>query len=215
MKHLPLCLAVLFSLICGVMAVSQDTPAVPEVKPAPPAFVMMNTSKGEVLLELNAAKAPISVANFLRYVKDDFYDGTIFHRVINGFMVQGGGFTTDMTKKETGAPIKNEWDNGLKNKVGTIAMARTRVPDSATSQFFINVADNGFLDQARDGAAYAVFGKVAKGMDVVDAIRGVKTDVRDGMRDVPVEPVVIISMKEVTAKEAQAFTKGPEPTKVD
>ena len=144
------------------------------------------------------------MANFVQYVKDGHYDGTTFHRVIGNFMIQGGGFTPDMKQKDTRAPIKNEWKNGLKNTRGTISMARTSVADSATSQFFINVVDNGGLDLPRDGAAYAVFGRVIGGMDVVDAIRNVRTGIKGGMRDVPVEDVMITKASMLTADEAKA-----------
>ena len=153
--------------------------------------VKLTTNHGDIVIELDEAKAPISVANFLSYVDKGHYDGTIFHRVIPGFMIQGGGFSSDMRQKPTEAPIKNEWKNGLKNARYTIAMARTSVPDSATSQFFINIADNTFLDQARDGAAYAVFGKVTQGSEIVDKIAGVRTGNKGGHQDVPVEPVTI------------------------
>lgn len=181
-------------------------------KPAEPAkekfvYVSVKTSLGEFFLELNSEKAPLSVENFLKYVDSGHYDGTIFHRVMDGFMVQGGGFTADMKQKATNPPIKNEWKNGLKNERGTIAMARTNVADSATSQFFINVKDNGFLDQPRDGAAYAVFGKVSKGMDVVDKIKGVRTGTKNGMADVPVETVTIEKVTRSTA-EAASEKKG-------
>ena len=154
-------------------------------------FAKLATSKGDIILELNESKAPLSVANFVQYIKDGHYDGTTFHRVIGNFMIQGGGFTPDMQQKDTRDPIKNEWKNGLKNTRGTISMARTRAADSATSQFFINVVDNGGLDMPRDGAAYAVFGRVIGGMDVVDAIRNVKTGKKGGMSDVPLEDVMI------------------------
>lgn len=156
-------------------------------------MVTIQTSKGDIQLELYAKQAPETVKNFLQYVDDKHYDGTIFHRVINGFMIQGGGFTADMVQKPTRAPIKNEAGNGLKNERGTVAMARTSDPDSATSQFFVNVVDNAFLNraEAQDGVGYCVFGKVTKGLDVVDAIRGVATGRRGYMGDVPVEPVVI------------------------
>lgn len=159
--------------------------------------VEMKTSKGTIALRLDEEKAPISTANFASYAKAGHYNGTIFHRVIDGFMIQGGGFTPDLKQKKTGASIKNEWRNGLKNKRGTIAMARVGGnPDSATCQFFVNVKDNEFLDRAQpDGAAYAVFGEVTGGMDVVDAIKSVKTGSRAGMGDVPVEPVVIEEVK--------------------
>jgi len=160
----------------------------------PGVSVVMKTSAGEIVLELDPEKAPISTANFIGYVDQGFYNGLIFHRVISNFMIQGGGFGPDMKQKATGAAIKNEWRNGLKNTRGTIAMARTAIVDSATSQFFINVVDNTMLDQPRDGAAYAVFGKVVKGMEVVDAIRNVATATTGGMQNVPVTPVVIESV---------------------
>ncbi|MBN2588752.1 MAG: peptidyl-prolyl cis-trans isomerase [Sedimentisphaerales bacterium] len=157
--------------------------------------VKLQTSMGDIVIELDAEKAPITVKNFLGYVSDGFYDGLIFHRVIKGFMVQGGGFTPDMDQKDTNAPIKIESSNGLENDRGTIAMARTSVPDSATSQFFINHADNSFLNYAGAGnPGYAVFGKVIEGMDVVDKIAEVKTTRRSGMDDVPVELVIIESV---------------------
>ncbi len=162
--------------------------------------VKLTTSRGAITIELDPVKAPISTENFLSYVKAGTYDGTIFHRVIANFMIQGGGFTPDMAKKPTSKPIKNEWQNGLKNMRGTIAMARLGGdPNSATNQFFINVVDNGFLDRPQsDGAAYAVFGKVTEGLDVVDAIRTVKTGNKAGHQDVPLEAVVI-SKAEVIA----------------
>lgn len=155
--------------------------------------VRLTTSLGIIEAELNADKAPISVQNFLDYVKNGTYDGTIFHRVISNFMIQGGGFTPDMKKKSTSKPIANEWKNGLKNTRGALAMARLGGdPDSATSQFFINAVDNSFLDQPQpDGAAYAVFGMVTSGLDVVDKIRVVKTGSKAGHQDVPLTPVVI------------------------
>lgn len=154
--------------------------------------VDMETSLGGIALELFPEQAPITVANFLGYVDDKFYDGTIFHRVIKGFMVQGGGFEPGMTQKRTKGQIKNEAGNGLSNQRGTLAMARTSVPDSATAQFFINVVDNDFLDRARaqDGVGYCVFGKVISGLEVVDAIRAVPTT-----RDVPNTDVTIISVR--------------------
>ncbi len=156
--------------------------------------VKMQTSMGDIVIELNPEKAPITVKNFLGYVEESFFDGLIFHRVIKGFMIQGGGFTPDMAQKDTNDPIKIESSNGLKNDRGTIAMARTNVPDSATSQFFINHANNDFLNYAGPGnPGYAVFGKVIEGMDVVDKIASVKTTIRRGMEDVPVETVVIDS----------------------
>ncbi len=163
---------------------------------AAPAFaqkVRLATSAGDIVIELDAAKAPKSVANFVQYVKDGHYDGTIFHRVIAGFMIQGGGMKPDMSEKPTRAPIPLESRNGLSNTRGTVAMARTMVPDSATAQFFINVVDNAFLDQpnSRDGNGYAVFGKVVEGMDVVDRIKGVAVKNAGPYQNVPVEPVII------------------------
>ena len=154
----------------------------------------IETSLGTITLELNEAKAPATVANFAEYAKAGFYDGTIFHRVIDGFMIQGGGFTKDMNQKATREPISNEAMNGLSNKRGTIAMARTMVVDSATSQFFINLVDNDFLDftsPTPQGFGYAVFGEVTDGMDVVDRIAKVKTGNSGPHQNVPEEPVVI------------------------
>jgi peptidyl-prolyl cis-trans isomerase A (cyclophilin A) len=162
--------------------------------------VSLKTSAGEIVLELNQEKAPVTVANFLQYVKSGFYKGTIFHRVIDGFMIQGGGMTAEMVEKKTGKPIKNEGSNGLSNLPYTVAMARTGDPDSATAQFFINVADNSRLDYpGRDGHGYAVFGKVIKGQEVVDKIKGVVVDDRRGHSNVPVVPVVIQSASVVKA----------------
>lgn len=157
-------------------------------------MVKLLTNFGEITLELDAEKAPITVANFLQYVDNGFYDGTIFHRVISNFMIQGGGFDTSMNQKETSAEIKNEADNGLSNDKYTIAMARTSAPHSASSQFFINAADNDFLNHTSptgSGWGYCVFGKVTAGTDVVDKIRQVATTTRKGHQDVPVENVVI------------------------
>jgi peptidyl-prolyl cis-trans isomerase B (cyclophilin B) len=156
--------------------------------------VKFTTNFGDFTLELNAEKAPITVANFLQYVESGFYENVIFHRVIDGFMIQGGGFDLNMKQKPTEAEIKNEANNGLANDKYTIAMARTSVPDSASSQFFINAADNDFLNHTSptsSGWGYCVFGKVVEGMDVVDKIIKVKTTSKAGHRDVPVEPVII------------------------
>jgi peptidyl-prolyl cis-trans isomerase B (cyclophilin B) len=159
--------------------------------------VVMETSMGTLTIELDEDKAPITVKNFLAYVDDGFYNGTIFHRVIPDFMVQGGGMEPGMKEKQTKGQIKNESSNGLSNRRGTLAMARTNVPDSATAQFFINIKDNTFLDksQSRDGVGYAVFGKVTAGMDVVDKIKGVATGRRGHHDDVPVKDVTITSAK--------------------
>lgn len=155
--------------------------------------VVFETSEGRIVIELDAAKAPLSTANFLAYVDADFFAGTIFHRVIPGFMIQGGGFTADMSKKPTEAGVKNEAKNGLKNLRGTIAMARTSDPHSATAQFYVNLVDNASLDYpSSDGWGYAVIGRVIEGMEAVDTIAGVKTGVAaNGMRDVPRETVLI------------------------
>ena len=175
----------------------------------PPAFgaeggknpvVLMSTSMGDITIELDQAKAPISTKNFLEYADAKFYDGTIFHRVIKGFMIQGGGFDKDMKQKPTRPPIKSEAGNGLKNTRGTIAMARTSDVDSATAQFFISTVDNAFLDHKNDtpmGYGYAVFGKVTNGMDVVDKISDAATSTKGGHQNVPVTPIVIKSVKVV------------------
>ncbi len=157
-------------------------------------MVTLHTNFGLIKLALFADKAPVTVENFKSYVKDGHFDGTIFHRVIDGFMIQGGGFTAEMEQKDTKAPIKNEANNRVSNKKGTIAMARTSDPHSATSQFFINVANNNFLDfssESRDGWGYCVFGEVVEGLDVVDKIKAVRTGRKFGHADVPVDNVVI------------------------
>lgn len=155
-------------------------------------MIKFTTTQGDILVELNHEKAPKTCANFEQYVRDGHYDGTLFHRVIDGFMIQGGGMTADFNSKPTRAPIENEAKNGLKNLAGTLAMARTNQPHSATSQFFINVSDNGFLDYpGQDGWGYCVFGRVVEGMETVDAIKGVRTSGRNGHQDVPVQDVLI------------------------
>lgn len=162
--------------------------------------VVLQTSKGDIVLELYLDKAPLTVQNFMRYVESGFYNGTIFHRVIHGFMIQGGGFSKDMVKKPTQAPIQNEANNGLGNDRGTIAMARTPNPHSATAQFFINTVDNAFLNfksQTQSGWGYAVFGKVLKGLEVVDAVSKVKTGIQGRMRDVPTTPVEIVAIRKL------------------
>ncbi|WOG30119.1 peptidylprolyl isomerase [Endozoicomonas sp. 8E] len=159
-------------------------------------MVVLHTNFGDIKLELDAEKAPKTVANFLEYVKSGHFDGTIFHRVIDGFMIQGGGFEPGMVQKETQAPIENEADNGLKNAIGTLAMARTMDPHSASSQFFINVSDNHFLNHTSktpDGWGYCVFGQVTEGMDIVNKIKAAKTTFRAGHQDVPEDDVVIES----------------------
>lgn len=161
---------------------------------------VIHTSLGDIRLELFADQAPISVENFIAYAEDGFYDGTIFHRVISHFMIQGGGMTPDLKPKPTAEPIKNEAANGISNARGTIAMARTSAPDSATSQFFINVQDNPNLDKNPTSAGYAVFGQVIEGMDVVDEIRFVETSSQPPYHDVPVEPVTIESVEIIPAE---------------
>jgi len=164
-------------------------------------YVKMTTTQGDLRIELDDDKAPISVANFLSYVNKGFYDGTIFHRVIRNFMIQGGGFESGMKQKDTDAQIQNEAKNGLKNDKYTLAMARTSAPHSATAQFFINTTNNGFLNnaEAQDGWGYAVFGKVVEGKDVVDAIGTVKTGRKGFHDDVPLEDVKIVKAEEVQA----------------
>jgi cyclophilin family peptidyl-prolyl cis-trans isomerase len=191
--HLPLLAALAFTFAGSTGSTqAQETP----VSDTPPVKVVMETSKGTIEIELDAAKAPGSVANFVQYVKKGHFDGTIFHRVIPGFMIQGGGFTADMNQKSTDAPIQNEAKNGLKNARGTLAMARTSNPHSASSQFFINLKDNGFLDYpGQDGWGYCVFGKVTKGLEVMDAIAAVPTTTKGGHQNVPVEAVTITSAK--------------------
>ncbi len=163
-------------------------------------MIVLHTTQGDIKLELDAEKAPKTAANFIKYVESGFYDGVIFHRVINNFMVQGGGFEPGMVQKETNDTIENEADNGLSNDNGTIAMARTMDPHSASAQFFINVKDNSFLNhsaKSTEGWGYCVFGKVVEGMDVVEQIKGVSTTTRAGHQDVPVEDVVITSAEVV------------------
>ncbi|MBX3384749.1 MAG: peptidyl-prolyl cis-trans isomerase [Phycisphaeraceae bacterium] len=205
-----------------------DPPAAPKAAeppatPAPDAeqqeklvFVNLTTSMGDILLELNNEKAPISVKNFLNYTKKGHYDGTIFHRVINNFMIQGGGFTPDMRQKPTDEPIQNEWQNGLKNTKYTVAMARLgdgrpnpNTVNSATAQFFINVKDNDFLDRPQpDGGAYAVFGRVVAGISVVDAIKAVQTTVKGPHQDVPAQPVTITKAVQVSKEDAEKILSG-------
>ena len=186
-------------LLGATMSTHADDPSSAMDKTPPPAAasprVLIETSLGNITAELDAAKAPMTVENFLAYVKAGHYDGLVFHRVIKGFMVQGGGYDAKNVQRSTRAPIQNEAKNGLKNMRGSLAMARTGDPHSASSQFFINHADNSFLDYpSRDGWGYAVFGKVVEGMDVVDKISAVKTTTVAGNQNVPVEAVVIESI---------------------
>jgi peptidyl-prolyl cis-trans isomerase B (cyclophilin B) len=160
-------------------------------------MITLHTTAGDISIQLNDEKAPITAANFIKYVEDGFFDGTIFHRVIDGFMIQGGGFTEDMTQKSPGETIKNEASNGLSNRKGTVAMARTSDPHSATAQFFININDNTFLDfksETSQGWGYCVFGEVVEGLDIVEQIKGVSTGNRGMHQDVPLEAIVITSV---------------------
>lgn len=184
---------VLVSFLCAAVMAATATPVVAADNPT----IVVETSMGAFEIELYADKAPKTVANILGYVDDKFYDGLIFHRVIPTFMVQGGGLDAKLNKKETKAEIVNESTNGLLNKRGTVAMARTPKPNSATSQFFVNTKDNDFLDRAnaQDEVGYCVFGKVTKGMDIVDKIKDVKTETRNGMKDVPATDVTIKSIR--------------------
>jgi FKBP-type peptidyl-prolyl cis-trans isomerase len=218
-----ICLAVLLPL-CATLAEDQPAASQPAgSQPAPEAtkpkipdrvYVKMATSLGTIVLELNQEKAPVTVQNFLAYADEGFYNETIFHRVIPNFMIQGGGFDKEMTEKKTKAGIKNEWQNGLKNVRGAVAMARLPgQPDSATAQFFINVKDNLQLDVPRDGAGYAVFGKVIDGMDVVDKIKTMPTTRKGAYSDVPVEAIVITSVARAepdSIKEAITAAKAAE-----
>lgn len=179
--------------LCLMLAVSLGKSKIADAEDGAPR-VRLETNKGAIVLELDATAAPKTVENFLAYAREGHYDGTIFHRVIEGFMIQGGGFTEDMTQKKTKAEIENEADNGLKNDRGTIAMARTPNPHSATSQFFINTVDNAFLNfksKSAQGWGYCVFGKVVEGMEVVDAIEGAATGSKGSHQDVPKEAIVI------------------------
>jgi peptidyl-prolyl cis-trans isomerase A (cyclophilin A) len=158
-------------------------------------MIRFETTLGDFTIEFHEKEAPQSVANFLRYIEDGFFDGTIFHRIVPGFVIQGGGFTEDMTQKQTHPPVKNEADNGLKNDRGTLSMARTSDINSATSQFFVNLKDNEFLDHKKGNFGYAVFARVTEGMDVVDRIAAVETGRRRGFDDVPVKAVIMKSVR--------------------
>ncbi len=191
-----LCVALVSLCALALQSISWAAGPEENAKSANP-VVLMKTSEGLIRIELWPGKAPETVKNFLQYVDEGFYNGTIFHRVIDGFMIQGGGFTPDMTQKPAHAPVKNEASAELKNDLGTLAMARTGVVDSATAQFFINVADNSFLnhkDNSPAGFGYAVFGKVVGGMDVVDKIKSVETANSGQFQNVPVKPVIIESV---------------------
>ncbi|MHC4305759.1 MAG: peptidylprolyl isomerase [Planctomycetota bacterium] len=221
-------LAVSLALLPALSAAAQEAqPGMPPPKPAekqPPqtqpqdklAFVVMATSMGDIVLELNRAKAPATVDNFLAYTESKFFDGTIFHRVVRGniHVIQGGGLEPGLVRKKTRPPIKNEWTNGLKNTRGTISMARMPAPDTATSQFFINTRDNSMLDRPiSGGAGYAVFGRVVAGMDAVDAIQAVPTGFKMGRGDVPIETILLKEVRRLTPEDArkriEAENKGP------
>jgi cyclophilin family peptidyl-prolyl cis-trans isomerase len=163
-------------------------------------MIRFETTLGNFTVELYDDKAPVSAENFLKYVDEGFFDGTVFHRIVPGFVIQGGGFTEDMTQKKNHPPIKNEADNGVKNTRGTLSMARTNDINSATSQFFVNLKDNDFLDHTRGNFGYAVFGKVTEGMDVIDKIAAVKTGRRRGFEDVPLDPVIMTSVRRTDKK---------------
>jgi peptidyl-prolyl cis-trans isomerase B (cyclophilin B) len=196
MKRRVLVMMILFTCLVPLAASAAEKPR-----------VMLQTTLGDITIELDPDKSPLTTKNFLGYVDDGFYDGTIFHRVIKGFMIQGGGLTEAMKDKPTKEPINNEADNGLKNEHGTIAMARTGYPHSATSQFFINTANNSFLNHRSKSAeeyGYCVFGKVVKGLDIVDAIENVQTTNRGGHQDVPMNPVVIKKAVRVKAEKASS-----------
>lgn len=196
MKHILLSIF-LFTPWLATAQQAEPTPSNPFEKELP--TVIFHTSQGDIKIELYEDQAPVSVKNFLDYARKGHYDGTIFHRVISGFMIQGGGYTPDLEPKPTGEPIKNEADNGLSNERGTLAMARTNDPDSATAQFFINAVDNPALDhrgkQSGRTWGYAVFARVIEGMEVVDEIRFVPTEARGPHQDVPIEPVIIESVE--------------------
>lgn len=207
MKRIPTDLAVLVTALFAVAgAACAETSAALEAPMTQPR-VQLQTNHGTIVLELDAAKAPKTVESFLGYVRDGFYDGTVFHRVIPGFMIQGGGFTSNLQQKQTGPPVPNEADNGLKNRRGTIAMARTSDPHSATAQFFVNLVDNRPLDhtdKSRTGWGYTVFGEVVDGMDVVDRIAAVPTGNAGGHQNVPRQPVVIESAEVIEGDDAGA-----------
>lgn len=210
------------ALCLAAPAVAQEAPSAPAAPSTPatsaPAaameYAVLRTSRGNVVIELDRSKAPVSVENFVRYAKEGFYDGTVFHRVVPGFVIQGGGFDQKGVQKKTHPPIANEWRNGLKNLRGTLSMARTTAPDSATSQFFISLKDNDSLDQPiSGGAGYAVFGRVVAGMEIVDAIAAVPTRSRAGMQNWPVDDVVMTEVELVSKEQADELVKAAAPAK--
>ena len=188
---------------------AQTAPAKESVPVAAMEYAVITTTKGDIVIELDRAKAPITVENFVTYIKDGFFDGTVFHRIVPGFVIQGGGFTPKGEQKKTRAPIANEWQNGLKNKRGTLSMARTNNPNSASSQFFISLKDNDALDQPiSGGAGYAVFGKVIAGMDVVDSIARAPRGNRGPMQDWPVEDVVMTKVEMISKADADKLVEA-------
>jgi cyclophilin family peptidyl-prolyl cis-trans isomerase len=206
-------IVVLAAFATASAALAQDKPApapAPEAKPAQAApaaaaleYCVFHTNKGDIFIELDRAKAPVTVENFVGYIKDGFYDGTVFHRIVPNFVIQGGGFDTQGVQKKNKAPISNEWQNGLKNKRGTLSMARTAAPNSATSQFFISLKDNDMLDQPiSGGAGYAVYGRVISGMDIVDEIAKAKRTVKKGMQDWPIEDIVVSKAEMISKADA-------------
>lgn len=225
MRHITLVTAVLSGIfgLVSPAALAQDK-AVPTPAPAPapapvdqkaaaPAAAMeycvFHTSKGDIVMELDRAKAPVTVENFVTYIKDGFYDGTVFHRIVPNFVIQGGGFDTKGTQKKTRSPIRNEWQNGLKNKRGTLSMARTNDPGSATSQFFISLKDNDMLDQPISGnAGYAVYGKVISGMDIVDEMAKVRRGMKNGMGDWPIDDIVVTKAEMIVKETADKLSSG-------
>jgi cyclophilin family peptidyl-prolyl cis-trans isomerase len=205
-------ISVLFLTLFAAQALP-PTPAAAPPRPAPNGpVVVLETSLGAIKIGLHQDKAPVTVANFLQYVRSKHFDGTIFHRVIPNFMIQGGGYDASMTERPTRPPIKNEASNGLRNSRGTVAMARTSDPNSATAQFFVSVKDNHNLDFGIAGAGYAVFGEVVEGMDVVDKIAQVPTGISKGMQDVPTTPVVIRTARELGGARPAAVTRPAAPT---
>jgi len=212
-RYLSLAIVVILAVVAVLATTKTTDPSKPTktvIKPASTGTKTMNismkTNHGTIILELYPEKAPITVKNFVSYIEDGFFNGTIFHRVIPGFMIQGGGFVPGMTQKETKANIKNEADNGLSNDIGTIAMARTPDPDSASSQFFINAKDNGFLNYSAptaQGWGYCVFGKVTEGMDIVQNIEKTATSSSGGHQDVPVEDVIIEEVTIITNEASE------------
>lgn len=219
MRHTTLVKAALSATLglISTAALAQDKAApapapIDQKAPAPAAameYCVFHTSKGDIVMELERAKAPVTVDNFVSYIKDGFYDGTVFHRIVPNFVVQGGGFDTKGTQKKTRPPILNEWQNGLKNKRGTLSMARTNDPGSATSQFFISLKDNDMLDQPISGnAGYAVYGRVISGMNIVDDMAKVQRGMKNGMGDWPIQDIVVTKAEMIGKETAEKLSNG-------